>query len=309
MKYIDSDRLANIEKNMFNRARDIDVCIYNGLFYEGFNEMILDCLTAFINKDGGIGSGLHIDNYDTNSSVFQTYEALRLIDMLNIDKNTENELLPELLNKMGNYLYNRCKITDNKWNPFNETTNSFAHSDLYLDTKENKELFGYHPTLAILGYSLKYYDQTKAYYKKALKMAQIAIDDILKKETLTKYEFISINSFINSVKDLNLFSNLNELKEKTIELGLSLYSEDYNNYDAILPLDVALYIDSNEELNGLKEKQLDHMIDSIESHGLWEYNREWGNNAYPEESSARLKWLGAISVNNLYILKLYNRIK
>lgn len=311
MKYIDSNTLTNIEKNLFNKARDIDVCLYNGLFYEGqgFNEMILDALTAFQNKDGGFGNGLYIDNYDTNSSVYQTYEALRLIDISFIEPKTDNELYPYLLNKIGNYLYNRCEIIENKWNPFIDSTKNYAHSNLFENTKENRKLFGVHPTLAIVGYTLKLYPPTKAYYKKALKMANALILELLNKDSYTKYEFISINSFLNSVKDLNLFSNLDELKNKVINVAKKNVTLDFANYDAILPLDVALYINDDKELNNKKDEQLDFIINSIANHGLWEYNRSWGNSNYPEEDSAKLKWLGAITVKYLYILTLYSRIK
>ena len=53
------------------------MCMINALNDDMPREMLLDCLTLYINKDGGYAHGLHIDNYNTNTSVYQIYEAFR----------------------------------------------------------------------------------------------------------------------------------------------------------------------------------------------------------------------------------------
>lgn len=309
MKYLTKSMQETIARQMSNKARDIDVCIAYALDGSMPREYLLDCLMMYQNKDGGFGNALHIDNYNKNSSVYQVYEAFRLLDMLNFDSKCSNELYLNLINKAGNYLYNRSPIINNKWNPNVESNNSYPHASDFTYSNESLEKFGLHPTLAIVGYTLLFFKPEKAYYKKAFNMVKPLINEFLNKEVITKYEYISVNSFINSMSKLNLFNEeVNDIKNHLIKLALKDVSTNYENVYEIHPLDCALYLDNNE-LNKLKEEQLDYIIDSISVHGLWDHLESWGYNKYAEEDSAKLKWIGAQTINNYYILKLYGRIE
>ena len=69
-----------------------------------------------------------------------------------------------------------------------------------------------------------------------------------------------------------------------------------------------MYI-SSKKLDELKDKQLDYIIDSVASFGLWDHKKSWGYDKYAEEDSAMIKWVGAETVNNYFILKKYGRIE
>ena len=56
-------------------------------------------------------------------------------------------------------------------------------------------------------------------------------------------------------------------------------------------------------------QELDYLIDSIAPHGMWDYNESWGYDKYAEEDSAKLKWIGAGTVNNYFLLKKYGRLE
>lgn len=309
MKLLTKSMQNDISRQMYNKARDIDVAIYNALDNVMPNDYVLDALMFFMAKDGGFANGLYIDNYNTNSSVYQIYEAYRILSMVGINSNCKHELYDVLINKSMNFLYNRAEIKDNCWNPNVLTNNDFAHSMEFEYTEENRKLFGYAPTAAILGYTLEFCKPTKAYYKKAVKMIDIMLKDFYKIDKLSKYEFISFNSFLNSIKKVGLYiEDQKKIEEKLTVMAKNQVSLDFDNYSEIHPLDCALYL-SDKELNEMIDKQLDNIIDSICSHGLWEYQGNWGYNKYAEEDSAKLKWIGAVSVNNFFYLKKYGRIE
>ena len=308
MKYLTKEMQADMARQMTFKARDIDMTIYNALDGSMERDFVLDSLMLYRTKDGGFAGGLYIDNYNTNTSVYQIYEAFRLIDMVGFDNTCDNELYTDIINKACNYLYNRAEMIDNKWNPNVKSNDDFAHSHEFSFTNENKLLFGYHPTAAILGYTLKFNKPTKAYYKKALAYANKMINEFLNMDKITKYEFISFNSFYNSVKDLNIFDKLDLFKDHLIKLAEEAVSSDFTDDDSIKPLDCALYISSNK-LDELKDLQLDYIIDSIAPFGLWDHKKSWGYDKYAEEDSAMIKWVGAETVNNYFILKKYGRIE
>lgn len=309
MKLLTKDAQNKMSNQMQLKARDIDVCLYNIL--DGTDiprDFILDCLLLYQNNDGGFGSGLYIDNYNPNSNVYALYEAFRMLNMIGFtsEKDAKNELFDMLINKAGNYLYNRQTLKDNKWNFNVESNKDFAHAKIFDYNDENFKLFGLHPTFDIVGYSLLYFKPTKAYYKKAYNMALKLMDEYLNKKDVSKYDLISVDSFINSARLAKVDLDTSKIEEKLKADVNNLLSMDFKD-DNLHPLDI-MYLD-DEKLNEAREIELDYLIDNIASFGLWDYKKPWGNEKYPEEDSAMLKWIGANTVNNYYKLKYFGRIE
>ena len=307
MKLFSKEAQKNLANQICLKARDVDVCILNTLDESMPNDYVLDCLMMYQNKDGGFGGGLYIDNYNPNSSVYQVYEAFRILDMAGFDKTCDNKMYIDITNKAGNYLYNRCPMVDNKWNPNVKSNDDYAHAERFSFKKENEELFGYHPTIDLIGYSLLLFKETKAYYNKAMKIARRILDDVYNKDSLNKYEVMGFNNFLGIIKRLNLFTeDQKKLEDFLLKEAKDKLSLDFDD-DNLHPLDVSNVCD--EKLNSQKELELDHIIDSVANFGMWDYNKSWGSNRYPEADSALLKWIGANSVNNFYKLIINKRIE
>ncbi len=298
-----------ISKKMTDCARDVDMCLYNVLTDYMDKNFMNDALSLYLSDDGAFGNGLHIDNYNTNSSVYQIYEGFKYMTMAGLDKTCKHEMFSVIMNKNFNVLYNRAEKIDNKWNPNVSSTEDFAHSIIFENNEENRKLFGYGPTAALLGYTLRYCAPTKAYYKKALKMIDIMLKDFYQMNSLTKYEFIGFNSFLNSLRHENiLVEDQEKIEERLIELAKDAVSTDFDDPEAILPLDCALYL-NDDELKKLIDEQLDYIIDNRAPHGLWEHKGDWGYDKYPEEDTAMMKWIGAESVLNYFYLKKFGRVE
>ncbi|MDE6656450.1 MAG: hypothetical protein K2J85_05620 [Anaeroplasmataceae bacterium] len=304
LKLTKSD-MATIERLLYNKARDIDVSIYNAIDDPSTKDFVLDSLMLYMTRDGGIGNALDIDNYNPNASVYQTYEALRILSALGFDKTYSNELYGQLINKIGNYLFNRCPIEDGLWNPLSESNDLFAHSEEYSYMKNPFSIWGIHPTAAILGYILELMPESKAYYKKAIKQIGYIFSYLEEDKSWTNYTFTSYSALLSSLKKTNLFKEdcikiENRLKEEAMK---HMDDETFN-----FPL-YLMNVSVDEQLEERINVYLDRIILSRENHGLWEHKKGWGSNRYPEADSASLKWIGAETVWNLYLLKHYGRIE
>ena len=309
MKLLTKQKQDDMARQVSLKSRDIDICIFSALDGSLPKEMLLDCLMLYVNNDGGFGHGLYIDNYNVNSSVYQVYEAFRLLDMLDFDSSCQNELYDQIINKACNYLYNRVPPVKGIWNPNTKSNNDYAHSKEFEYNEENKKLFGLHPTAALLGYTLLFVKPTKAYYKKALATLPLILKEFYDKEEFTKYELISFNSLLNSLRKCNLLlEDQKKIEEKLTEYVKKNISNDFKNKKANRPLEVALYLEDSA-FDDLKNQELDYLIDSIAPHGMWDYNESWGYDKYAEEDSAKLKWIGAGTVNNYFLLKKYGRLE
>ncbi len=309
MKLLTKNMQNDMTNQMCNKARDIDICIFNALDGSMPKDFLLDCLTLYETEDGGFGHGLYIDNYNINSSSYQVYEALRMLDMVGFDSSCDLELYDHIVNRCFNYLYNRAEFKDGKWNPNVKSNDDFAHAEIFSYTDLNKEIFGYHPTAAIIGYTLTLCKPTKAYYKKALRYLDDCLKYLYNSNSLNKYEAISFGSLLNSLKKANVkkeeWNKIEEILIKNAKENISLNFEDINT---LHPLEAAIYL-NDLDLNKLKEEELDYLISSIKSFGLWDYKGSWGWDKYPEADSASLKWIGAETVNNYYLLKMCGRIE
>ena len=305
MEILTKQNLNVIENQTYNRARDIDVSIMNALLDNEYKDYVLDGLMLYVNKDGGFGNALHIDNYNPNSSVYQTYEAFRILDLVGLDSSCENPLLEEIVNKACNFLFNRCQLKDGAWNPNEKTNNNFAHSEEFTYYESFISSWGYHPTAALVGFTLTLVKPNKAYYKKALKMLDIVFKYFETKESLSIYDYISFNSLLGSLKKANLFVDKQEIIEDKLLAQAPRLLENKDFSISAMMSNCKL----DEKLNIRLNEELDEIILSRASHGLWEHKKGWGTDKYAEADSAMLKWLGAESVYNLYLLNKYNRIE
>lgn len=308
MSNLNQKDMQNIEMQMYNRSRDIDVAIYNGMFSDLPKEYVLDSLLMYQNQDGGFGSGLYIDNYNPSSTVYVTYEALRTLYVCGFDKFSNEELYNGLINKAMNYLYNRSSIIKNKWNHNIESNSKFAHSDFFTNKKENLEMCGYYPTISIYALTLWLCNEKKAYYKKAYNGLKIALNEVLANSNPSKYEIMACGLVVEICNKLNLFTEeVSKLNEKMVNLVKTVISskETWPNLEMPVILTDGLVLD--EELNTKVEENLDYLIANRATFGLWEAFHKWGT-VYPEEDSAKLKWIGYISWNYLYLLNKHKKI-
>lgn len=297
--------LETIERQLYNKARDVDVAIYNALMDPSTKEFVLDSLMLYLTKEGGIGAGLDIDNYNPNASVYQTYEALRILAELDFTKDEPSELFAQLLNKLENYLFNRCPIIDGLWNPLVKTNDDYAHSEEYNYMENPFSIWGVHPTAAIIGYVLLLTKETKAYYKKALKQIHYIFSYIEDDTPWNTYAFISYNALVGALKKTHLFpEQCEKIEARLKEEALRHIDEDNFNFP--------LYL-TNVKVDGILQEKIDESLDKLIAcravHGLWDHSKGWGSNRYPEADSASLKWIGAQTVWNLHLLKRYGRIE
>lgn len=309
MQMLKSSDLKVIETEMFNKARDIDVAIYNVLFNPDMPKMYLAvALSGYQNKDGGFAHALEIDNYNKDSSVYQTYEALRIVYECGFDSISDDPTLDGIMKKTFNYLYNRCS----DWNPLVKSNDEAVCASWFKYTEDNIKRFGDAPTPAIVAYTLYLAGIKSPYYKMAMKKCEILLDNFFKKEDFNMDEYISYKELYNVLLKKELFKDLlDKYKDKLMSIGKKLVEKNPNNFsnpNANLPLMIFDDYIGEEEFDDLINQNLDFIITSRAHHGLWEGGCKWMNE-YPEAASAEIKWMGPVTIRNLIWLKKFNRIE
>lgn len=288
MEKISKNDLTQIERQMFNKARDIDVCAFNCLSSDFPKEIMLDALSMYQNKDGGFGHGVEPDNLNPNSTVFETYMALLYCYQVGFTNYKENEVLEQMLNKTFNYLYNRKPV----WSVYDETNLKFAAAARF-QTPTNST----YPKPAIVAFTIYFLDNKKAYYKKAIDILNQVEKELLLASSLSFEEAFGYKLFFEVLKKKGI-----KVKSELLD-HFQVLKDELINRSELSEVNALYFV----ILDAKREEALDLIVNSRKVHGLWEVSHEWGNN-YPEAESAKLKWLGLATYRSLYVLKQNNRI-
>ena len=177
MTLLSKNELATIERQMYNKGRDIDVALYNYITGQMPNEFVGYALTMYQNKDGGFGHGLHNDNLNPNSTVFQTLEALRYICLSSLD--LENEDNKQMLKRIFNYLYNK----KSEYSTYDEGNLAFACAEAYRN-----KLLAVNLLPEVLGRTIALLDEKSPYFRKSLVLLPKVDNDLLKRDSLSFIE-------------------------------------------------------------------------------------------------------------------------
>ena len=117
--------------------------------------------------------------------------------------------------------------------------------------------------------------------------------------------FISFNSLLGSLKKSGQFlEEAKKIEEKLVAQAKQHLHTDFEFAKLLSHCKI-----EDKELQEAIEKNLDDIIASRQSHGLWEHKTDWGTTKYPEADSASLKWIGAETVNIVALLLHYGRIE
>lgn len=307
MLKLSKNDFKTIQTQMYNKARDIDVALFNVMFDDKFPKSFLaNALTGFQNRDGGFAHALEVDNYNKDSSTIQCVEALRIASMA-FDSIEDDEILSASFKKLFNYLYNRL----DKWEAVIESNNYAICASWYKYTDVNKERFGEAPTPSILGYTLMLSRENSVYYKKALEKSKKVVDNFLLKTSFTVEEIKSYKVLVAALVKKNLFaSKLDEIKNKFYSVGYEMVEKNKDNFQnpCLLPLDVFFEYTGDSKYDSLIDLNLDYLITSIKPHGLWEAQYDWSQEI-AEGATAQIKWIGVISCININYLKKFGRIE
>lgn len=308
-KTLSKEKLKQFEKILYQKARDVDVSFYNCLFYEDDIELLLTALSMYQNEDGGFGRNLDVDNLNPNSTPITTYLALNYLYEAGLKKEDLEDYYLEMINNTFIYLFEKAPFENNKWPMTVPSNNDYACASWFKHSADSNNIFN--PTAAIIAFGILFLDVNNMYYKKCISLVDDVIDYYLGLEEVEKHIIGVYNILVEVLQNNNINPNkFNQLKEKLFTDAKNIvcdkdhFSSDYPNF----PLELFREYQKNIEINELIDDNLDYLLETRKTHGLWECNWKWGNN-YPEQDIAYLKAVGYVSVNYILYLKRFNRIE
>lgn len=264
--------IKNYETFIINKARDLEVSLFNYFF---LNEGKMDCinaLTLYLNEDGGV-SNIDPDNLNNTSTLASSIYFLDVVTKLKYN-NTE-VYFNDILNDLTKYLIKQKEFTY-----FHKTNVSKPCSILFKtnDYKFELEAITY---AYIIYYSTN--KSSKIVYKEKL--------DKLIKQYL-ELEDVNFNQLFYFKKIEYLFNN-ELLKNKIINDVNNI--KDFNLHKLIF--------DKNDYLknNDIFKQHKQYLLNNQNSIGLWDRVNNWSDE-YPEAEVADIKYASITLIDVLSFL-------
>ncbi|MBD0384868.1 hypothetical protein [Paenibacillus sedimenti] len=298
MSTLSQNHFYKAKEFILNHARELEKSMFRYEFENGHAEEVLSALKYYQNSDKGFGNALEPDLRCSESSALATTIALQYLTR--IDSKHKIQLVRDCFD----FLFNTFDEINNGWEIIPDAANQ-APRAIWWNYEGFQEHWG-NPNAEILGYFYEYPDFVEkdflesitAYSVEYLKnrsslsemhelFCYLRLLDRLPRELQTQF-FPQIESFINNciVKNPNERNGYCAVPLKIVD---SPSSQFYYIYSDVLPYD------------------LDSLINTQSEDGAWLPNWSWGR--YEDEwEVARKEWKGYITLNNLRILKSFNRI-
>lgn len=258
-------KLRSIRNYLYREGRALDVARWSYHFEDGSADEVLKALAAYQNYDGGFAHGLAPENRSENSNPLAVWAAISVLREIDFVQGSM-----QMLRKIFKYL--EQSMQDGNWQ-----AGLLLDSGNQNSTKE-EVLFGYHPTAEFLGVILRFEENEKPLYQKAIR----SLSEMLTKICSADYEMKSCEliDFLNLYRDLQAadkthllpddFENFLKTRlDATIERSEKNYCEDNEYIPPIYYIvgkkDFA-YV-GNEEICSFYARYLE---DIVTAHGYWD---------------------------------------
>lgn len=260
------------ENFIINKARDLEVSLFNYHFLkEDKNDCIL-ALTLYLNEDGGV-SNINPDNLNNISTLPACIYYLDILYSLNYFEYDEIvECIISFMKKQKDFSY------------FHKTNKNKPCSELFKQDIYSLEL-------EAITYAYIYtFTKNKTYEEKLKKLIN----------EYKNLDEVNLNQLYYFKKIESLYNDIS-LKEKIINDTKSIFNnEEFHKL---------IFSKDDYLLNIYKEKFLEqkqYLLNNTNSLEIWERNSLWKD--YPEAEAANIKYLSITLINNLLFLSYVGEI-
>jgi hypothetical protein len=282
-------------------GRYLEKALFGYYFEKGTIEDVLKELSKYQNEDGGFGHALECDVRLTSSNQLATSLAFQLFSELNISD--DNEIVTRAID----YVVLNYKAEFKGWLMLPPEVEEVPRA-IWWNYDSNKDnMYNCNPSAEIAGYLSRY--KKLAPQNIVNESVNAAIDHL--NENYDNFNMHDILCYQRMSKEVS-----NEQKElilsklrKRLRNATNFNTEKWIGYEA-RPLSY-IHDPSDELANEFSKDELainlDYVINEQQENGSWTPTWNWCR--FEEEwKLAEKEWMGVITLNNLKILKAFNRI-
>lgn len=302
--------MLKLSKECFEKAvefirksgRPLERELYNYYFAGGSREAVLRELARFQNEDGGFGHGLESDVRLGASSNFVTSVGFQFLTELNVGKDNE------IVQKGIKYLIKNYKPELKGWLYFPPEVDAEPRAAWWNYNANTENIYEPNPSAEIAGYLSRYSELvSEEILSDSVETALAYLDEHI--ENIDMHDIYCYQRMAEQLQKEQAEAVINKLRRR-IRKVIEFNSNNWSGYAARplsfiqSPEDPLCSEVSGEELG----ENLDYMIREQKEDGSWEPRWHWGRFSEDWEI-ARKEWSGVITLDNLRILRNFNRVE
>lgn len=302
------EEYEGIRRWMYRNARPLDLARWRFHFEGGGAAQVLEALTAYQNEDGGFGYALEADSWNPHSTPIQTATAVeRLLELEFSD--AEHPLVQGILN----YLDSGADMDERTWRNVVASNNDYPHAPWWHTEAESTSRSIYNPTAILAGFILKYAQRDSRLYGAGLAIARELTELFLNDPNLEMHPLKCVATLLECIAWADLqeefpYAALREtLKLQSVQL-ISRDAGEWNGYSCRPSAFIhSPHSPEYAELGGLLHQELDYLLGTRNSEGVW--NLTWSWAGYEREFAVSENWWKAhIIIENLRLLRAFGRM-
>jgi hypothetical protein len=312
VKKLDHQDYTEIAAWMHRNARELELALWRFYFENGSSDAVLDALLPYQNRDGGFGQQLEPDNWNPASSPYTSLYGINQLRGIGFT-DMEHPVFQGVIEFLGN-----TDLCDQQGWFFSIPSNdTWPHAPWWTYSAKTNVAENFGLTAELCGFILRFTKSGSALYTKA-ESYTAGISEIL--NTREDFGDMGLGGLIALSDDIEQAGltqrfNLGGLKENVWELAGRSIERDSEKwkYYTVRP---SRYIRSPEtpyyaSHAELIEKELDYLIDTRLSDGVWDIPWSWFDNdaLYPKEFAISENWWkGITAIQHMLFLKAFGRL-
>lgn len=297
-----------IRRWMYRNARPLDLARWRFHFEGGEAAPVLEALSAYQNEDGGFGHALEADAWNPHSTPIQTATAVeRLLELEFTDAG--HPLVQGILT----YLGSGADMDDRTWKNVVASNNDYPHAPWWHTEAESSSRSIYNPTAILAGFILKYAHRDSGLYAAGMGIARELTELFLHDPNIEMHPLKCVATLLECIAWAELqedfpYAALREaLKVQSVQL-ISRDAGAWNGYSCRPSVFIhSPHSPEYAELGGLLHQELDDLLETRNSEGIW--NLTWSWAGYEREFAVSEHWWKAhIVIENLRLLRAFGRM-
>lgn len=307
MKTLDTQAYEEVRRWMHRNARPLELARWRYHFEKGAKRDVLRALSAYQNTDGGFGHALEADNWNPNSSPYETGSALEVFRELGMF-NPRNPVIEKAFDYLNQY-----EVFPGQGWPFTvPSNNDHPHAPWWGYSGKHNEANGYHASGGIVGYILRCGDTGSSLYQRALALADGMVDKLRRDQTLEVHEVGAYCTLLRDIQAAGLTERfdtdyvagrLRVMVNDSIERDPTKWPRYSMRPSMYITAPDSPYYPGNESAVA---QEMDYILSSRQPGGVWDISWTWED--YPKQFAvAERWWQGDWAIRNLRLLRDFGR--
>ena len=309
MKTLTKETQRRLRRWLQCNARPLEWALYLQKFENGSVEAVLDALAAYQNPDGGFGYALEPDDWNQNSTLNATVYAMQRMMGIGVSHHP-------LMDGALRFLRSGACFQKEEWQFCTPSSREFPHAPWWGMSEEEAKEENPGVTNKVAGLLLELCQPEDSLYQTALRVAQRSFPVFMQLPPKGEREVEGYALLLPHWIRLGVAPDPEKAIRRMLEIGNAVIERDPSRWPDYVPRPSSVISTPESPLYPMNqeivEQELDYLIDTLSTNGVWEPNWTWYNTIelYPEAYAiSRNWWRSILAIGHLSFLRAFGRLE